>query len=93
MVIENEVSGYYIADEISGTYRGMMIAIADEEWIVFRHLTLPQLLKVLKGLAAKVKLSAFRKHPRGIKKPVPKRKGDKKAPHVSTAKIIAKRKD
>ncbi len=91
-VIENEVSGYYIADEISGTYRGMMIAISEEEWVVFRHLTLPQLLKVLKSLAAKVKLSAFRKHPRGPKKPQPKRKSDKKTPHVSTARIIAQRK-
>ncbi len=92
-VIENEVSGYYIADEISGTYRGMMIAISEEEWVVFRHLTLPQLLKVLKSLAAKVKLSAFRKHPRGPKKPQPKRKSDKKTPHVSTARIIAQRKN
>jgi len=30
--IENEVSGYYLANEISGTYRGMMIAIPEQEW-------------------------------------------------------------
>ena len=29
-----KVSGYYIADEISATYRGMMIAIPDESWDV-----------------------------------------------------------
>jgi len=34
-VIENQVSGYYIADEISGTYRAMMIAISDKHWAVF----------------------------------------------------------
>ena len=34
--VDKEVSGYYLADEISGTYRGMIIAIRDEEWAEFR---------------------------------------------------------
>ena len=91
-VIEKQVSGYYVADEISATYRGMMIAIEDEHWVVFQHMTPSQLVKVLKKLSANVKLSAFRKHPRGPKKPQPKRKGSKKHPHVSTARILAERK-
>jgi hypothetical protein len=33
------MSGYYLADEISGTYRRMMIAIEDEQWEIFRELT------------------------------------------------------
>jgi IS4 transposase len=37
-VIENEVSGYYIADKISGTYRGMMIAVPEEQWIDFQRM-------------------------------------------------------
>ncbi|MHB1423457.1 MAG: AAA family ATPase [Gemmataceae bacterium] len=37
--IEKEVSGYNMADEISGTYRGMMIAIPTEKWLVFRDLS------------------------------------------------------
>jgi hypothetical protein len=44
--IEKKVSGYYIASEISGTYRGMMIAIAEEEWIVFRQYTQAELVKL-----------------------------------------------
>jgi len=91
-IIQEQVSGYYIADEISGTYRGMMIAIEDEQWEIFRELTQAGLIRVLRKLAKKVKLSAFRKHPRGPKKPVAKRKSDPKTPHVSTAKLIAKRK-
>ncbi len=91
-IIQEQVSGYYIADEISGTYRGMMIAIEDEQWEIFRELTQAELIRVLRKLAKKVKLSAFRKHPRGPKKPVAKRKSDPKTPHVSTAKLIAKRK-
>jgi IS4 transposase len=91
-VIEEQVSGYYLADEISGTYRGMMIALDAEQWIIFRQLPQSELIKFLKKLAKKVKLSAFRKHPRGPKKPVAKRKKDPKTPHVSTAKLIASRK-
>ena len=33
-----EVSGYYLADEIAGTHRGMMIAIPADEWVVFAGL-------------------------------------------------------
>lgn len=90
-VIEKQVSGYYIADEISATYRGMMIAIADAHWVVFRNMPTPELSQLLKELASNIRLSAFQKHPRGPKKPQPKRKSYKNTPHVSTAKILAKR--
>ena len=90
--VENKISGYYLADEISGTYRGMMIAVPQEDWIVFRHYSNAQLIKMLKQLAANAKLSAFLKHPRGPKKKAKKRKSDPSHPHVSTAKIIADRK-
>ncbi len=91
-VVEEQVSGYYLADEISGTYRGMMIALDAEQWIIFRQLTPAKLVQLLKKIARKVKLSAFLKHPRGPKKPKPKRKSSKNTPHVSTAKLIASRK-
>jgi len=90
-VVENQISGYYIADEISATYRGMMIAIDDAHWVVFQHITALKLSKILKELAANVRLSAFQKHPRGPKKPQPKRKSSKNTPHVSTARILAQR--
>ena len=90
-VVEKQVSGYYIAGEISAIYPGMMIAIDDAQWVVFRHMPSDKLLKVLKELAIKIRLSAFKKHPRGPKKPQPKRKSCKNTPHVSTAKILAKR--
>jgi hypothetical protein len=90
-VIENQVSGYYIANEISATYRGMMIAIDDAHWVVFQQMTSSKLLKLIINLAKNVRLSAFQKHPRGPKKPKPKRKSCKNIPHVSTAKILAQR--
>ncbi|HMB05870.1 MAG TPA: hypothetical protein VKP69_19305, partial [Isosphaeraceae bacterium] len=33
--VAEEVSGYYVADEIQMTHRGMMIAIPEDEWVVF----------------------------------------------------------
>ena len=91
-VIDKQVSGYYIAEEISGTYRGMMIAIDYDHWIVFQQMSVPQFVNILKKLAGNVRLSAYQKHPRGPKKPQPKRVYDKNTPHVSTARILAMRK-
>jgi IS4 transposase len=87
-----EVSGYYLADEIAGTHRGMMIAIPEDEWVVFAGLTASALGEILKGLAARVRLSALRKHRRGPKRPQPKRASGAKVIHVSTAKLLAERK-
>lgn len=89
--IDNEVSGYYIADEISTVYGGMMIAVPHEEWSAFSKMTRTQFVNTLTRIAENVKLSRFKKHPRGPKKKQPKRKYDPAHPHVSTAKLIAAR--
>jgi len=89
--IEAELSGYYVADEIAGTYRGMMIAIPAEEWLVFGSLTMEEWSVLLRALASHVQLDKFRKHPRGAKKPRLKRQSHKRKPHVSTAKLLAER--
>ena len=87
-----EVSGYYLADEIAGTHRGMMIAIPADEWVVFAGLTPSALGQILRGFAAKVRLTKLRKHRRGPKRPLPKRASGAKVSHVSTAKPLAERK-
>jgi hypothetical protein len=70
--IEAEISSYYLADEIKGTYRGMMIAIPPNEWCVFQNMTFTELSQTLKHLAGLVKLRTFRRHPRDPKKAQPK---------------------
>ena len=89
--IEKVLSTYYLADEIAGTYRGMMIAIPEEHWHVFATATPAQLADVLKGLARKVDLAKLTKHPRGPKKPKPRRQRSRRVTHVATARILAKR--
>jgi hypothetical protein len=92
-VIDTQLSGYSVADEVSGTYRGMMIAIPAPEWHLFRDLTIPQLADVLTELAGKVHLDRFRKHRRGPKKPRPPRPYDRRHPHQATAKLLANRRE
>lgn len=89
--IETEVSSYYLADEIRGIYRGMMIAIPPEEWRVFHNMTFIELSQILKHLTGFAKLRAFRRHPRDPKIAQPKRTYLLNLPHVSTAKILAQK--
>ena len=87
-IVDEEVSLYYIANDIATTYHGMMIAIPAPEWDLFSAMALPELAALLQGLAQRVNLRAFRKSPRGPKKPRPKRAGKPKQGHVSTAKLL-----
>jgi hypothetical protein len=86
-----EVSGYYLADEIGGTRRGMMIAIEQDQWRVFRGMTREGFAEVLRELAGQVRMAAFRRHRRGPKKPAVKRKHDPRHPHVATSRLLDKR--
>lgn len=86
------LSFYYLADEVAGTHRGMMIAIPEDEWVVFHGLTAVALGGILLDLAAGVRLSSYRKQVRGPKRPQPKRESGAKIKHVSTAKLLGERK-
>jgi hypothetical protein len=86
----DEISAYYIADEIRGMMRGMMVAIPNEKWRrQFGRPTARQMANMLLALAKRVNLKCFRKYRRGPKKPPPPRKRYKRKPHVSTARILA----
>lgn len=90
-VVAEETSGYFMADEISMTRRGMMIAIPEDEWVVFHGLTPVELADVLVELAKAVRLPHYKKHARGPKKPQPKKQSGAEIKHVSTARLLAAR--
>ena len=90
--IEAALSDFYVVDEIRGTYRGMMIAIAPLHWRCFTDMPLADLAALLKDLAAGVNLKTFLKQPRGQKKKKPPLVADPKRPHVSTAKLLSQKK-
>jgi IS4 transposase len=87
----HELSGYYLAEEISAIGGGMTIAIPDEWWKEnFSGLTPRQLAKKLKQIALRVDIDRFRKNIRKTRNPTVKRTGDHRA-HVSAARILASR--
>jgi IS4 transposase len=92
-LISEQVSGYYLANEVRRVYEGMMIAIEAGHWEQFANCTAEELAACLRQLAAQVRLAAFQKHPRGPKKPKPKKASGYKLKHVATAKVLAERKN
>lgn len=90
--ITEEFSGYYLADEVRMSYRGMMRAIPKDEWVEFQEMSPEELAEVLVCWARTVPLSEYRKNHRGPKKPKPKKTSGAKVKHVATAKILKSRK-
>lgn len=90
--VEADVSAFYLADEVAGTHRGMMIVLPPEEWTEFQAVPARKLGKMLVEFARNTRLQAFQKHPRGPKKPVPPRNRFTNERHVSTARLLADKK-
>jgi hypothetical protein len=86
--IEDEVSEYYLADEIRGMSRGMMIAIPPPAWRPFERLDAAALAAQLLDLAGRVRLARFRRHARGPKKAT-RRTRYTTHTHIATARLLA----
>jgi len=87
--IQDEISDYYVADEISSAYHGMMLIVEDEEWSVFTSCSLSELGQALLKMAGNIQLKRFKKNKRGPKNPSPPKEKYKGQPHVSTARLIS----
>jgi hypothetical protein len=87
--VEEQVSFYYLCDEVAGTHRGL--EIMEEYWArKYAKLTPVRMARELIRIARIVQLSRYRKHKRGPKKPVAKM-SKKRRTHVSTARVLAQR--
>jgi IS4 transposase len=91
-VVQEQVSGYYLALEIRQTYAGMMVAIPAAHWAVFHRLDDAGMAAVLRDMAERVRLARYRKSVRGPKKKPPPKTRYRNGAHVATAKILAARK-
>lgn len=90
-ILIHEISGYYLAEEVSAICGGMSIAIPDEWWTEnFANLSPSQMAKKLSDLGRRVDIVRFRKRTRKTRNPTPKRTGDYRA-HLAAARIIADR--
>jgi hypothetical protein len=88
---EDELSVYYAALDIQQVYRGMMIALPADRWSVFGSMSAEELAGALRQMAGAVDRASYTKTSRGPKKPTP-RKVYKNGGHVSTHKVLLKRK-
>jgi len=90
--VEHEVSLYDIANELTTTYTGMMIAIPEPEWAIFYARRTADLAAILRELAQRVRLQALRKSRQSPRQCRGKRPGRPKKGHVSTAKLLRNQK-
>lgn len=90
--VEQELSRYFMSDEIGQVYRGMMVALPAQEWAAVREMSFEDYVAFLKRLARSVDFERYPKAHRGPKKVKPKRHHDPAHPHVSVAKLLLARK-
>jgi hypothetical protein len=88
--VDEEVSSYYIANEARVMCEGLDVATDPTDWSPFHTMSADNLAKELITFARNVRLSAFKRHKRGPKKPVPKRTKHTDKPHVSTARLLTR---
>jgi hypothetical protein len=88
--LEREVSNFYLTNEISTVYGGMMVALPPAEWEFFQSLRPPQLAACLLKLARAADLRRYPKSSRGPKKPKTKPR-NAQFQHVATSKLLEKR--
>jgi hypothetical protein len=86
-VVENEVSNYFLTDEINTNYGGMMIALPPQEWTEFQTMPVTRFATHLRRWAQQFDLKNYPKHPRAPKKPKPKLPNSK-FQHVATAQLL-----
>ncbi len=89
--MEAEVSNYFLTDEISGVYKGMMIALPSEDWEIFQTMSAARLVSYLRRWARTADLKNYPKHPRGPKKPKA-RCPNAQFKHVATAELLGEAK-
>ena len=85
--VEKKLSNFYVTEEISSVYRGMMIALPPKKWAVFQAMSQAHLGKWLRRLAGGIDFGSYQKHTRGPKKPRLSRP-NAQFHHVSTKKLL-----
>lgn len=66
-VVDN-LSYYYLVNEIAGNYNGMLLALPARRWAFARQLSIPELARLLRQVAKHANLALLTKSRRGPKK-------------------------
>lgn len=87
-VVEEDLSSYYLADEVARVTPGMRVVLPEAQWAFCCTLPPERFAARLVDLAGHMDLRKYKKHKRGPKKPPPKKTSGKNRPHVSTARML-----
>ena len=87
-----QLSKYYMALEISQTNDGLTVLLEKDDLVTFQEMPLEEFCESLREVAGYIDLSRYRKNVRGPKKPVKKKRRNKRRVHVSVAKVLSQRK-
>ena len=87
--VQNELSGYSVANAVQSTMGGMEIAVESTTWKAFQTMSPEKLGHELRRYARHVNLQRFKRSVRGPKKPRTPRTKYTDKPHVSTARLLA----
>lgn len=89
---DRKLSMYKLGDEISGVYRGMMIAIPAADWHrAFALQSTQDFAKQMLAVANQVAIARFLASPPSQKKPPPKKTSGHRGNHVATIKLLQQR--
>ena len=89
--VQQEVSTFHMAEELSAVSAGLRIAIPWTTWSRIAALTVADFAHWLGTVARQADLTRYQKHPRGPKKKQQKLRHDKKRPHVATYRELKNR--
>jgi Transposase DDE domain len=89
----NMLSHYYVALEISESTRGMLVVLPEARWDSMQAISNKDFAAQVCKIIGRIDLSPYRKSIRGPKKPPPVRSNIKTSVHVSTKRILDKRKE
>jgi hypothetical protein len=92
VAVDEVLSDFYVAEELAGTYRGMMIALPAGEWKHLAEMSDSEFVHWLLKIAKSASLDRYPKTPRGPKKPRARRTRYANAKHKATARLMAEAK-
>ena len=90
-VIKEKLSDRHLMSDVAVTYVGMDIAVPEECWESYRAMPVGSFAKAMMRLAHRVKLARYPKKKRGPKKPQPRKTSGRRNHHISTARLLLKR--
>lgn len=86
--VAQNLSTYYVANEIASTFLALLMLSEDDDWSFLTTLSANDFAQWLRCVASHINIKKYRKHSRGPKKPPPKKTYDAKQPHFSTQRLL-----